>query len=109
MISESSPEKKLNLLDTSKLFASFSSNFLTVIRGEVQALVFYAELKLLISGGGDGKIIFWNSEGNIVKQMALFKKQVANLLIFERPKEYDSTFATSQKIKKFVEFKAFRK
>jgi len=77
--------------------------------GEVHSLVYYAELKLLISGGGDGKIIFWNLEGSIVKQMALFKKAVGNLIIFERPKEYDSTFASAQKIKKFVEFKAFRK
>lgn len=77
--------------------------------GEVTNLVYNAELGNLISAGGDGKIIFWNIDGKIVKQIHLFKKAVANLILFERPAEYDSSLTIAQKIKKAVEFKAFRK
>lgn len=79
------------------------------LRGEITNMVYYTELDYLISGAGDGKIIFWSADGQIIKQMSMFKKGVANIKAFERSKEYDASLTNAQKIKKHVEFKAFRK
>lgn len=64
--------------------------------------------RCLLSGSANGSVFFWNHAGNIVKKLQIFKTAVANLLIFDRPREIDEKKSVIR-VKKALSFKPFKK
>eukprot|EP01017_Pseudomicrothorax_dubius_P035174 TRINITY_DN4893_c0_g3_i1.p1 TRINITY_DN4893_c0_g3~~TRINITY_DN4893_c0_g3_i1.p1 ORF type:complete len:491 (-),score=113.99 TRINITY_DN4893_c0_g3_i1:25-1497(-) len=77
-------------------------------KGEVTCLAFESEGYVLISGGEDKQIIIWSVNGTIVKTLNLLTSAISNLLIIERPAEYQKE-DTRKKSKRPISFSPFSK
>jgi hypothetical protein len=72
-------------------------------------MAYYLEENLIVSGSADGQILFWNTDGNIVKQLNILNKAVTNLYFFKRTKEFEKNDSFLKNKKKGLDPKPFKK
>lgn len=72
-------------------------------------MAIYKGENLLISGGKQGSVFFWNDNGNIVRKISqLVKTEVFNLIVVKRPLELNHKKSIIH-IKKALVYKPFKK
>jgi len=78
-------------------------------REEVTAIVYYQEENMIISGSAEGKMLFWDLEGNIVKQINILTTSVTNIYILKRPYEFEKNDSFLKQKKRPFDIAIFKK